>query len=350
MIKRILSLFLIVLLLISLPSCGLPHDRYTSTSFLYFDTVIELVGYTEDRGRFNDVADQLWALLGDYHNLFDIYNEYPDTVNLATVNKSVGLSERSFTVHKDIYELLLFGKEMHDLTDGKLNPAMGSVLALWRDLGASDTPRLPEFSDLADAFAHTSIEQFFLSESEDGYRLTVIDPYLTFDVSAIAKGYAAGKAIELLSSICSEDEYFLLNLGGMVCPITPKPGGGSWSAGIEYPTADKREDGYIRTVKLSKGALVTTASHLRYITVDNKNYGHVIDPYTLFPPEFFASVTVYCIDPALGDALSTALFCMNEADGRELIGEMSDKFGKIEAMWVYPDLSVSTTDGFKKLS
>jgi len=344
--KRILLLFIVAILIVTaLPSCTGRASMYSASSFEYFDTVTELVGYTASRERFDEAWGRVKALLTEHHRSFDIYNTYDGTVNLAAINDTAGRSDRSFSVSAEIYELLMLGKNVYELTDGKVNIAMGGVLSLWHECRVGEKTALPDPTALEQAAEHCSIDSFTLTESEGGrYLLTVTDPYLKFDVGAIAKGYSAKKAAELLDSLRLEGEGFMLNLGGMVCPSGTKPQDEAWIAGVEYPSDSPKED-YLCRVKISDGALVTSAAHIRAFTVDGKSYGHIIDSETLFPSERFAAVTVHAYDPSLGDALSTALFCMSEKDGRALI----EKLGGAEAMWVYHDMTLSRTDGFSKM-
>ena len=340
--KRILcAVLFLAAILVSLPSCGGRYERYNATTFELFDTVTELSGYTESRERFDEVKEALFGLLTELHSEFDIYGGGP----LAAVNATRGESERRFEISGELYGLLSFCREAYALTDGKVNAAMGSVLSIWHDCRYSDDPRLPDKNALSEAAAHTDINSFELSAADGKYILTVTDPYLTFDVGALAKGYAAKRAVELLRSLRREGEGFLLNLGGMVCPVGEKPEGEAWQVSIEYPTT-KPVDGYLRTIAMREGALVTSSAHLRSFTVGGKSYGHIIDPDTLYPPEYFASVTVFCADPAMGDLLSTALFCMTESEGRALLEGLEG----CEAMWVYADMTVSTTKNFEKIS
>lgn len=348
MIKKIISIALALALLLSLPSCGSSDSRFTVTYFEYFDTVTELIGYTGSRQRFDEVSGELRELLETCHRQFDIYNEYEDITNLATVNRSKGQPNRKFSIDKELFDLLSLGKEAYSLTEGSLNIAMGGVLSLWHECRTAEQPHLPNPMSLLLASSHTNPNLFSIYELDGEYLLTVIDPELTFDVGALAKGYAARLALELLGELCLPEESFLLNLGGMVCPVGARPDGKGWTVGIEYPTASLAREGYLRTVSLSGGALVTSASHYRAFTVNGKSYGHIIDPTTNYPAEYFASVTVYCDDPAIGDALSTAFFCMSEIDGRRIVEDLSDLFGEIEVLWVYPDMRVSTTNGFPK--
>ena len=76
--------------------------------------------------------------------------------------------------------------------------------------------------------------------------------------------------------------------------------------------------------------------------VDGKQYHHIIDPETLYPSEGYVSVSVVCKSSADGDALSTALFCMEIEEGLALVESLPDA----EAMWVLPDGTRKESSGF----
>ena len=70
-------------------------------------------------------------------------------------------------------------------------------------------------------------------------------------------------------------------------------------------------------------------THGSTVAVDGKAYHHIIDPTTLYPCELWRSVTVYCADSSMADALTTALFLMSREDGEALL-ESCDAL----ALWV----------------
>ena len=61
----------------------------------------------------------------------DIYNDYEGVANLKTVNDNAGVAP--VVVERPVIDLLLSCKEYYQLTGGKVNVAMGSVLKLWHD-------------------------------------------------------------------------------------------------------------------------------------------------------------------------------------------------------------------------
>ena len=108
-------------------------SSYKTYSFEYFDTVITIIGYETTGEKFGEVSKVALSLLGEYHKLFDIYNEYEGINNICTINKLVNGEHQVVKVDRKIIDMLLLAKEMYTLTDGKMNIAMGSVLSIWHD-------------------------------------------------------------------------------------------------------------------------------------------------------------------------------------------------------------------------
>ncbi len=101
-------------------------------SFLeLFDTVTTVVGYAESEEEFSAEMNRFHDLLEEYHQLYDIYNDYEGVTNIKTINDNAGGDP--VEVDQRIIDLLLFAKEMYGRTGGKTNVMMGSVLSIWHD-------------------------------------------------------------------------------------------------------------------------------------------------------------------------------------------------------------------------
>ena len=133
---------------------------------------------------------------------------------------------------------------------------------------------------------------------------------------------------------------YVLNIGGNIRAIGSKPDGALWTVGIENPLGDE----YLAHLQLNGESVVTSGSYQRYYYVDGKPYHHIIHPDTQMPAEGFLSVSVICTDSGLGDALSTALFCLPQENGLALVESMPE----IEAMWVTEDGAKTVSSGWDK--
>ncbi len=330
-----------ILLNIILSSCTAKAEKtkFSAYSMDYFDTVITIVGYEKSQADFDAAADEILSLLGEYHRLYSIYHRFDGLENLCTINDVVDGAHRTVEVDAKIIDMLLYAKEMYELTDGLVNIAMGSVLSLWhsyRTLGMDDpaNAELPPTALLEEAALHTNIAGLLIDAEHNTVTLT--DPAMRLDVGAIAKGYAAEQTARAMEERGLTG--YVLNVGGNVCVIGSKPDGSPWTVGIEDPNGGD----YLSYLHLNGKSVVTSGSYQRYYYVDGKPYHHIIHPDTLMPASGFLSVSVLCDDSGLGDALSTALFCMSLTDGTALVESLTD----VEAMWVTDNGEITVSSGW----
>jgi len=335
-------LIMALLLCLSFASCKKKSElqKFTEYSFDYFDTVTSVIGYEKNREDFDSVYKEIMSILKEYHSLYNIYNKY-DFNNLCTVNLS---KSSAVKVDKKIIDLLSFSKEMYTLTNGKTNDAMGSVLSIWHSyrqegLNNPDKAKLPPMDKLKAASEHTDINDVVIDNENNTVLLS--DNQMMLDVGAVAKGYAVERVAEFLEQ--KGKDGYLINLGGNVRAIGKKDGKTGWKVGIENPDPNA-EEAYVTYLEIADMSVVTSGNYQRFYTVDGVNYHHIIDPVTLMPSDKFSSVTVVCKDSGIADALSTALFLMDYNEGLNLVKKMAD----VEALWVFGDGEIKTTDGFKK--
>lgn len=338
--KRLLCVLLLVSVL--LPGCnagqGVPDQKqYNATFLTLFDTVTTIVGKADSKEEFQKTAQQIHDALLEYHQLFDIYNDYDGINGLKSINDAAG--KNPVQVDRRVIDLLLDCKDYYALTGGKVNPAMGSVLQLWheaRNDGINDPVHayLPDQQALENAAMHTDFDCVVIDESAGTVFIT--DPQVSLDVGAIAKGWSVQRVCEVVP------EGLLVSVGGNVCATGPKDSAGTpWVIGIQNPDGGSE---YLHTVYLSRGSVVTSGDYQRAYRVAEKTYHHIIDPETLYPSAYWRSVTIVCDDSGLADALSTALFLLSLEEGRELAASCG-----VEVLWVDGSGQMYYTAGFESM-
>ena len=342
-LTRVLSVILLCLMLLSsFSSCALlksGDDLQSCEFFGYFDTLSTVKIYESDEKELERTKAELRSLLEEYDILLDRYEQHDGTVNLYSLNQNAGVDK--LTIDKKLFDAIELGKQMHVLTDGECNIALGSVIELWHDarsvaLSDPDSAYVPSSEAISDALLHTDIDSVILDKDE--LSVCITDAALSIDLGAIAKGYVAQRTSERLLELGYED--FLINLGGNVLARGKKRDGTNWTAMIEDPLASEREWD-TNVISLHSQTLVTSGSYQRFYTVGKKNYSHIVSKDDGMPPEHFVSVSI--LAPAdsscLADALSTALFCMDIESGKRLISSLDG----VDAVWLYPDGSVYST-------
>ena len=346
--KRVTSLKRICLLLsicIALSGCGLKKEpkltRYDAQFFELFDTVTSIIGYTQDEETFTAYAKELHDELKIYHQLYDIYTDYPEISNIKTINDNAGI--QPVKVDQKIIDLLDMSIEMYEKTDGRINIAMGSVLSLWhicREGGSNDpeNARIPSMEELEEAAKHTDISKIIIDRENSTVYLE--DPKMSLDVGSVGKGYAT----EMVCRKLEEDglTIAMINVGGNVKAIGSKPGDESWTVGIQNPDLSSDQT-YLHRLGIQGMSLVTSGVYQRFYTVDGKTYHHIIHPDLLMPWYEYVAVSILCPDSGMADCLSTAVFNMEPQTGKAFIETLDG----VEAMWIYPDGTEEYSSGFK---
>lgn len=340
--RALCSIAATVLLVLSLAGCERPMRKYQAEFFDVFDTHITLTAYAKSDAEFEQYRSMIYDEMLRLHQLFDIYNDYEGVNNLKTVNDSAGV--RSVAVDPAVLELLELAREGERETRGAVNAALGPVLKIWHDYreaalqdpGQASAPP-PEL--LQSAAEHTSMEKVVIDREAGTLFLT--EAGMRLDVGALAKGYAAGAAVELAKQVGMTSA--LLDAGGNVVAVgAPADGREAWSVGVQSPepAADGSKQ-IFGIVKITDLAVVSSGDYQRFYEAGGTRYHHIIDPQTLRPAAHARAVTVLHPDSATADLLSTACFVLPYEEGRELL----ERYGG-EGVWMLADGSVVYTGGY----
>lgn len=347
LLKRIISAIMAVIIGVSLIGCGRQKEnkktRYEASFMGLFDTVTKIVGYTDSKEEFTKYSQLIYNSLKEYNDDYDIYHDYPGINNIKTINDNAGI--KPVKVDKKIIDLLVFGQEEYKKTNGRMNIAMGSVLSIWhkyREDGINDEKNaaLPPMGQLKEAAKHTDINKMIIDKENSTVFLE--DKDMSLDVGAVGKGYAT----EQVAQIAMKNGFTsgLLSVGGNIRAIGSKDDkGGKWNLGIQNPDKESKETS-LCTVEIIDHSLVTSGDYERYYIVNGKEYNHIINPDTLYPAEYYHSVTILTKNSGLADVLSTTLFIMPFDEGKKYVESLPNT----EAMWVMKNGDIKYSSGFQK--
>lgn len=313
-LRRLLAPLLCLALL---SSCA-PAEH--TASFLAMDTVMSVTVYGQGGQEAAEAAgDEIKAL----EKLFSVTDEGSE---LYAANHSGG---RSVTVSADTAALLEQALELCGETEGALDVTIYPVVKAWGF--TTGTHQVPDDRTLAGLVRRVD----FTALTLDGNTLTVPEG-MELDLGAVAKGFAADRAAEVLRS--RGVECAKLELGGNVHLVGQKPGGSLWRIAVRDPSAE----GYVGVLETDGGAVVTSGGYERYFEQDGTTYWHILDPATGRPAHSgLVSVTIAARSGVLADALSTALFVM----GKEKAGDFWRARQDFDFILIGEDGSVTITPG-----
>jgi thiamine biosynthesis lipoprotein len=153
-------------------------------------------------------------------------------------------------------------------------------------------------------------------------------PGTHFDLGGIAKGLAVDLAVARLRKAGLDDG--LLDLGGNLYCMGGAPGRENWRVGIRNP---HNRDELFATVTISQASVATSGSYERFVTIDGRRYGHIMNPATGRPAEGLLSASVIAEEGILADGLSTTLFVLGPDAAWKFLAKY---YPEVEAILVVP--------------
>jgi thiamine biosynthesis lipoprotein len=195
-------------------------------------------------------------------------------------------------IDAETLHLLHFAQQCYQLSDGAFDISACPLMTLWRFDGQKT---IPNQRDINQTLQHVGLNNISLSQTHIHMPVG-----MSVDFGGIGKEYAVDKAAQMIAQRWPNHSV-LVNFGGdIACPITKSDG---WQVGIENP---QKLDNAAALLTIRQGALATSGTTRRYIEVDGKRYGHIINPTTGYPIEQAPlSVTVLAPNCVMAGMLAT---------------------------------------------
>jgi thiamine biosynthesis lipoprotein len=151
----------------------------------------------------------------------------------------------------------------------------------------------------------------------EGKTLFLKRPGMAVGLGAVAKGYAAGRAMQVMRAGGMPDA--IVDAGGDLY-FAGSRGGESWTCGIQNP--DRKGETVLRLRVRKDCAIVTSGDYERFFEFKGRRYHHIIDTRTGYPATGTRSVTVLAEDPAVADAYATAFFILGHEKAAAIVGRI----------------------------
>ena len=284
--------------------------------FFALDTYIELTADTN-----NETLDKIQAEIQRVQSVFDVHNSNSD---LSKINQN------SSGENEEIASLISRAMKFTKQTDGYFDITLGKIIDLW---GIGEKNYLPTFDEVADAFVHSGSSY---CEVQNGGKISLKNG-IKLDLGAIAKGYAAERAVEIATKNGVSEAIF--SLGGNIAIIGDKNGKG-YSVGIVDPSNPETSTA-ANISGLSDCYVVTSGGYQRFFERDGKRYSHIFGKNGYPAESDLLSVTIVCKDGAMADAYSTALYAMGYKKAVDFCKKSSD----FDAILIDKDNNIFVTDG-----
>ena len=219
-------------------------------------------------------------------------------------------AEKPVRVSPATFAFLQRAAELCAATNGAFDPTVGPLLACWGFAGGPGGGSVPEEEQIEAARALVGMAANVCLDT-DARTVSFARPGVRLDPGAIGKGWALGRALELLREMGMKNA--LLHGGtstvGALGASAPNTSG--WTVAVQDPT---QADAHLASVCLTDGqALSVSAVHGKSFWARGRRFGHVLDPRSGEPVTRNVLAAVVASSPTDTDALSTALLILGEA-------------------------------------
>jgi len=287
-VKTVLIL-LILACFAFLYGCG-QSRQYHDESRMLMDTIISIRAYPAASSPAVARAFEVFAAVEEMASF------HRDSSELSALNRAMSLQpSASFT------SLINQAFQYYSLSEGYFDPSFAAVQKAWGFYGG--VGRLPPADELEQILAENTGLERILTRHADGSLALASGSLIDFG------GLAGGHAIELAAEVLRKSgcTAFLIDDAGDIWFEGTKPDGSKWRVAVRDP----RDNGVLAMIESATPLAVSTSGdYERFVTIDGQNYGHIMNPHTGRPVEYYSSVTVVTDSPVAADALSTALFAM----------------------------------------
>lgn len=235
------------------------------------------------------------------------YSRYlPDSV-LTQINESTS----PIPVDAETAGLLNYAKTCFDFSDGLFDITSGVFRSIW-DFRQAQIPSDKSIESIQEQVGFEKI-------SWDGSTLHLPNN-MELDFGGVVKEYAADQARNILKS--QGIEHGLVDLGGDMSVVGPKPDDKPWQVGVRNPDDPHKP---VVTIPLHAGAIATSGYYERFIMINGERYCHVINPKTGWPVKHVATVSVVSDECLVCGSLTTVAM-LKEKAGADWLAEQGATF------------------------
>jgi thiamine biosynthesis lipoprotein len=309
-ILLIISAAAIIVLLLIFRADKKALVRADSANVVVMNTIAKIIAVADDKQTAQNAIE---AALKKIRHLESLFNRYDPNSQLSLINRQA--DKEPVKIDKELFDVLQQSIYYSKLTDGAFDITVGPLVDLWKKCAEANS--MPTDEQLAEVKKRIGYDKLLLDANQFTIRFAA--EAVSLDLGAIAKGFAADRAIEEMKKCGAVGG--LVDLGGQIGCFGLTEKKDKWVVGIQNPS--KLEDNQtIIKLALSDLAAATSGDYRRYYKIGNKQFSHIFNPATEKSTDALLSVTIITPSGTAADALATAVSVLGTERGIELIEKL----------------------------
>jgi thiamine biosynthesis lipoprotein len=171
-----------------------------------------------------------------------------------------------------------------------------------------------------------STNQISLSIEDNKYYIETSGEDLKLDLGAFSKGYATQRVSDYLEEQGVTYYYISAGSSSLYLGQNSNEERDYFNIGLTCPVCDV-SGSYGTLTHIEHQSVTTSGDYEQYVLYNDQRYHHIVSPMTKMPAHYYHTVTLIADDAGLLDALSTALFSMDEETFDAWMLEHQDAYG-----------------------
>jgi len=308
---------LVALLFASAAHCQSPSLRLFSETRPAMGTKFTIHLFAADERK---AAEYFELAFDEIDRIEEVLSNYRPSSELSRINSRA--AQEAVTTDPEVFALLRLALDFSRRSNGAFDITVGPLVRAWGFFRGEG--RYPSAEELAKARAVVGWKNVQLDPASRTvhYRF----PGVELDLGAVGKGYALDRVIELLREAGVQSALVDAGSSTMLALGAP-PGEEGWRVQIPQP-ANRTQS--VSSVLLRDASLSTSGSYEKFFRLNGRTYCHIFDPRIGEPVQNMLQTTVIASDATTSDILSTALFVLGPAAGKELLRSGPDA----KVLWI----------------
>lgn len=253
------------------------------------------------------------AAILEIQRIEKLLTTYNDSSQTNLINQNAGI--QPVKVDWEIFDLIERSIRISSITDGYFDISYGGIdKSFWnfdRNMNQLPDPELVKehlkLVNYQNILLNRENQTVFLKEK--GMRI---------GFGGIGKGYAAEMAKRLLKErgVASG----IVNASGDLTTWGNQSDGKPWTVGIADPDNAKQPFSYMNITNM---AVATSGNYEKFVVINDKKYSHTINPKTGMPVSGVKSVSIFCPNAEIADAMATPVSIMGIDAALDLVNQIN---------------------------
>jgi FAD:protein FMN transferase len=257
----------------------------------------EITVVSDDEKTANSHID---AAIEEIRRIEKLLTTFSDESQTNLINKNAGI--KAVKVDWEIFDLIERSLKISKITDGYFDISYGGIdKSFWNF--DKEMKQLPDPDLIKGHLKLVNYQNVILDRKNQTVFLK--EKGMRIGFGGIGKGYAAEMAKQMLQNrgVVSG----IVNASGDLTTWGNQANGKPWTIGIADPDNSKQPFSYMNITDM---AVATSGNYEKFVVINSKKYSHTINPKTGMPVSGVKSVTIFCPNAEIADAMATPVSIM----------------------------------------